>query len=61
MKGLTLLSASRESFRYLLNEPQSLSAAVMVGLAFAVIQIINLLLPGFVIHSLGGEQPLWHA
>ncbi|WP_271612466.1 MFS transporter [Bradyrhizobium sp. CCBAU 21362] len=36
MKGLNPLSASREAFRYLLNEPQSLSAAVTVGLAFAV-------------------------
>ncbi|MDA9448239.1 MFS transporter [Bradyrhizobium sp. CCBAU 21360] len=59
MKGLTLLSASREAFRYLLNEPQSLSAAVTVGLAFAVIQITNLLLPGFVIHSLGGGSDLF--
>ncbi|BBO08489.1 hypothetical protein BwSH20_71030 [Bradyrhizobium ottawaense] len=33
IKGLTPLSASREVFRYLLNEPQSLSAAVTVGLA----------------------------
>ncbi|OSI68557.1 hypothetical protein BSZ22_20480 [Bradyrhizobium canariense] len=38
---------------------QSLSAAVTVGLAFAVIQTKNLLLPCFVIHSLGGgnEHP----
>ncbi|MGX1317122.1 hypothetical protein [Bradyrhizobium ottawaense] len=33
IKGLTPLSASREAFCYLLNEPQSLSAAVTVGLA----------------------------
>lgn len=59
MKGLSLLSASREAVRYLLNEPQSLSAAVTVGLAFAVIQITNLLLPGFVIHSLGGGSSLF--
>ncbi|MBK3666356.1 MFS transporter [Bradyrhizobium diazoefficiens] len=59
MKGLTPLSASREALRYLLNEPQSLSAAVTVGLAFAVIQITNLLLPGFVIHSLGGGSNLF--
>ncbi|WP_375791491.1 MFS transporter (plasmid) [Bradyrhizobium sp. vgs-9] len=59
MKGLNSLSASREAFRYLLNEPQSLSAAVTVGLAFAVIQITNLLLPGFVIHSLGGGSNLF--
>ncbi|WP_245476856.1 MFS transporter [Bradyrhizobium sp. Leo170] len=59
MKGLNPLSASREAFRYLLNEPQSLSAAVTVGLAFAVIQITNLLLPGFVIHALGGGSDLF--
>lgn len=53
-KGLNLLSASREALTYLLNEPESLSASVTVGLAFAVIQITNLLLPGFVVHSLGG-------
>lgn len=58
-RGLTPLSASREAFRYLLNEPQNLSAAVTVGLAFAVIQITNLLLPGFVIHSLGGGSDLF--
>ncbi|WP_156948668.1 hypothetical protein [Bradyrhizobium sp. WSM1417] len=36
-----------------------MSAAVTVGLAFAVIQTKILLLPCFVIHSLGGgnEQP----
>ncbi|RZN16262.1 MFS transporter [Bradyrhizobium sp. Leo121] len=59
MKGLNPLSASREAFRYLLNEPQSLSAAITVGLAFAVIQITNLLLPGFVIHALGGGSDLF--
>ncbi|WP_314962684.1 MFS transporter [Bradyrhizobium cosmicum] len=59
MKGLNPLSASREAFRYLLDEPQSLSAAITVGLAFAVIQITNLLLPGFVIHSLGGGSDLF--
>ncbi|WP_456679729.1 MULTISPECIES: MFS transporter [unclassified Bradyrhizobium] len=37
MKSLNPLSASREALRYLLNEPQSLSAAVTAGLAFAVI------------------------
>lgn len=34
-------------------------AAVTVGLAFAVIQITNLLLPGFVIRFLGGDSGLF--
>ncbi|MGY3287263.1 hypothetical protein ACVWWP_000330 [Bradyrhizobium sp. LM3.6] len=41
------------------NQQQSLSASVSVGLVFAVIQITNLLLPGFVSHSLGGGSRLF--
>lgn len=58
-KRLNLFSASREAITYLLNDPQALTASVAVGLAFAVIQITNLLLPGFVIHSLGGGSRLF--
>nr|WP_279630544.1 MFS transporter [Paraburkholderia aspalathi] len=53
------LTASLEAFRYLVNEPQSFAAAVTVGLAFAVIQITNLLLPGFVVHKLRGNGDLF--
>ncbi|WNJ87993.1 MFS transporter [Bosea sp. 685] len=56
---LSLLPASRQALRYLLTSPQALSAAVTVGLAFAVIQITNLLLPGFVIRSLDGDSGLF--
>lgn len=56
---LSLLPASRQAFNYLLTNPQALSAAVTVGLAFAVIQITNLLLPGFVIRFLGGDSSLF--
>ncbi|MBR0766457.1 MFS transporter [Bradyrhizobium japonicum] len=59
VKGFNPLSASREALTYLLNEPESLSASVTVGLAFAVIQITNLLLPGFVVHALGGGSRLF--
>lgn len=58
-KRLNLFSASREAINYLVNEPQTLSASVSVGLVFAVIQITNLLLPGFVSHSLGGGSRLF--
>ncbi|WP_321897189.1 MFS transporter [Burkholderia cepacia] len=54
-----LLPASREALAYLIATPQCLSAAVTVGLAFAVIQVTNLLLPGFVIRSLGGDSSLF--
>lgn len=56
---LSLLPASRQALSYLLTSPQALSAAATVGLAFAVIQITNLLLPGFVIRSLGGDSGLF--
>ncbi|MDA9393083.1 MFS transporter [Bradyrhizobium sp. CCBAU 45394] len=56
---LSLLPASRQALSYFLSSPQALSAAVTVGLAFAVIQITNLLLPGFVIRSLGGDSGLF--
>jgi MFS family permease len=56
---LSLLAASRQALMYLLASPQALSAAVTVGLAFALIQITNLLLPGFVIRSLGGDSGLF--
>ncbi|WP_244628283.1 MFS transporter [Tardiphaga robiniae] len=56
---LSLLPASRQAFSYLLTSPQALSAAATVGLAFAVIQITNLLLPGFVIRSLDGDSSLF--
>nr|WP_249157183.1 MFS transporter [Bradyrhizobium sp. KB893862 SZCCT0404] len=56
---LSLLPASRQALGYLLISPPALSAAVTVGLAFAVIQITNLLLPGFVIRSLGGDSGLF--
>ncbi|WMY10910.1 MFS transporter [Paraburkholderia phenoliruptrix] len=55
----SLLSASREALDYLLGNSACLSAAATVGLAFAVIQITNLLLPGFVIRSLGGDSRLF--
>jgi MFS family permease len=58
-KRTSLLAASLDALRYLVNEPQSFAAAVTVGLAFAVIQITNLLLPGFVIHKLGGDSHLF--
>ncbi|MCK1357179.1 MFS transporter [Bradyrhizobium sp. CW7] len=58
-RRLSLLSASRQALSYLLASPQALSAAVTVGLAFAVIQITNLLLPGFVIRSLDGDSGLF--
>ncbi|WP_287161445.1 MFS transporter [Mesorhizobium sp.] len=56
---LSLIPASRQALSYLLNNPHSLSAAVTVGLAFAVIQITNLLLPGFVTRSLSGDSGLF--
>ncbi|QPF90825.1 MFS transporter [Bradyrhizobium commune] len=56
---LSLLPASRQALSYLLTSPQALSAAATVGLAFAVIQVTNLLLPGFVIRSLGGDSGLF--
>lgn len=55
----SLLSASREALAYLLASSACLSAAVTVGLAFAVIQVTNLLLPGFVIRSLDGDSRLF--
>lgn len=56
---LSLIPASRQALSYLLNNPYSLSAAVTVGLAFALIQITNLLLPGFVTRSLSGDSGLF--
>ena len=43
----------------MLAHPRCRSAAVTVGLAFAVMQITNLLLPGFVVHALGGDSNLF--
>lgn len=54
-----LVAASLEALTYLMTEPRSFAAAVTVGLAFAVIQITNLLLPGFVIHQLKGDSKLF--
>ena len=56
---LSLLPASRQAISYLLASHQALSAATSVALAFAVVQITNLLLPGFVINALGGDSKLF--
>jgi len=55
----TFLRSSMEAVRYLLDNANSLSATFSVGLAFAVVQIANLLLPGFVSRSLNGGSNLF--
>ncbi|NLS20739.1 MFS transporter [Rhizobium sp. P40RR-XXII] len=55
----TLLKSSLEALHYLARNHQALSASCGVGLAFALVQIANLLLPGFVYHTLDGDSDLY--
>ncbi|WP_342727341.1 MFS transporter [Bradyrhizobium sp. B097] len=58
---LGLSGASRQALGYLRRDVGALTAAIAVGLAFAIIQTTNLLLPGFVVNRLGGSTSLFGA
>jgi hypothetical protein len=54
-----MLAANLKALRYLATHPQSMIAAITVGVAFSVVQVTNLLLPGFVADSLQGGSALF--
>lgn len=54
-----MLAANLKALRYLATHPQSMIAAITVGVAFSVVQVTNLLLPGFIAESLQGGSALF--
>ncbi|WP_426424166.1 MFS transporter [Bradyrhizobium genosp. A] len=56
-----LFGASRRALEYLRRDVDALTATIAVGLAFALIQTTNLLLPGFVVNKLEGSTRLFGA
>ncbi|MBO1909392.1 MFS transporter [Microvirga sp. 3-52] len=54
-----LLTSNLKALRYLAARPQCMIASVTVGLAYSVVQVTNLLLPGFVTDSLHGGSSLF--
>jgi MFS family permease len=54
-----LLASNLKALRYLIAHPACMIAAITVGLAYSVVQVTNLLLPGFVAHSLQGGSALF--
>ncbi|MCA1476784.1 MFS transporter [Bradyrhizobium sp. NBAIM08] len=58
---LGLFGASRQALEYLRGDPEALTGTISVGLAFAIIQTTNLLLPGFVVNRLEGSTSLFGA
>jgi MFS family permease len=54
-----LLAANLKALRYLAAHPQVMIASITVGLAYSVVQVTNLLLPGFVAGSLHGGSSLF--
>jgi MFS family permease len=54
-----LLAANLKALRYLIAHPACMIASITVGLAYSVVQVTNLLLPGFVADSLHGGSALF--
>ncbi|MBN9561770.1 MAG: MFS transporter [Alphaproteobacteria bacterium] len=53
------LASNLEALRYFLRRPECLAAVLFTGLSYAIIQVTNLLLPGFVTNSLRGDSSLF--
>jgi MFS family permease len=54
-----VLASNLKALRYLVAHPACMIAAITVGLAYSVVQVTNLLLPGFVAQSLQGGSALF--
>ncbi|TDK31816.1 MFS transporter [Rhizobium deserti] len=53
------LQSNLEALRYFLRNPECFAAVLFTGLSYSIIQVTNLLLPGFVINNLHGDSSLF--
>ncbi|TBE57801.1 MFS transporter [Rhizobium beringeri] len=53
------LASNLEALRYFLRRPECLAAVLFTGLSYSIVQVTNLLLPGFVTNSLHGDSSLF--
>ncbi|NKL37145.1 MFS transporter [Rhizobium leguminosarum bv. viciae] len=53
------LASNLEAIRYFLRHPECFAAVLFTGLYYAIIQVTNLLLPGFVTNNLHGDSSLF--
>ncbi|MBY5346063.1 MFS transporter [Rhizobium leguminosarum] len=56
---VSFLASNLEALRYFLRHPECFAAVLFTGLSYSILQVTNLLLPGFVTNSLHGDSSLF--